>query len=232
MYKAMKHSQVAAELKKEYLREHLESIKTLIRNWIAGLHPPEPLAPNDRVWGWQSLYRPPIENNPDELHMLRHHLKSRALWSHYSNWQKKMEEIFQLIERVRLKAKARQKKLSMNRSRKYTEDYVPVALWKAFDMALGKAIDLPFKLPDDKFGLSYGGYKIEELANNAEGRISIEEEYRSFISSISQSSTMRCLANSWLEASQLEVQISTISNNIMKSGNIFYMCRFCRYLWR
>ncbi len=231
MAKAVKYSQVATELKKEYLRDHLESIKTLINSWISELPPPEPLAPNNRVWGWQSLYRSPRQDNPDDNHMLRRHLKSRALWRHHSNWELKLEEIWQLTEQVRLEAQAKKGKESVNRLWKYTEEYNLLALWKAFDMVLGKAIDLPFKVPDGQLGLSYGAYRIEESANTPEARLSIEEEYKKFISSLSQASTMKHLANSWVEASQLELQISTIAGKMLKSSDIFYMCRFCRHLW-
>jgi hypothetical protein len=231
MTKAKKHSPVAAELKKEYLREHLEDIKTLIGSWMAELHPPDPLAPNDRVWGWQSLYRSSKQDNPDDNHMLRHHLKSRAIWSHYSSLERKLEEIWQLTEQVRLEAKTEKEKQSVNKPWKYTEEYAFVALWKAFDMALGKATDLPFKVPDDQLGLSYGAYRIEKSANTPEERSLIEEVYRSFISSLSQTATMNQLANSWLEGRRLEVQISTITNKMLKSSNIFFMCMFCRHLW-
>jgi hypothetical protein len=229
MPKAKKYSQVAGELKKEYLREHLETIKTLIRSWISELHLPEPLAPNNQVWGWQYLYRLPRQDNPDDNHMLRRHLKSRALWSHHSNLERKLEEIWQLTEQVRLKAKVERKK--QNKPWKYTEEYALIALWKAFDMALGKVIDLPFKVPNDQVGLSCGAYKIEDSANTPEARLSIEEDYRSFISSLSQNSMMKQLARSWLEASQLEVQMSSIADKMLKSGDIFYTCRFCRHLW-
>jgi hypothetical protein len=104
-------------------------------------------------------------------------------------------------------------------------------LWKAFDAALGKAKELPFKVPPNQRGLSYGGYQIEESADTSEERQLIEKEYRGFIRSLSKSSTMMQLASSWLEASQLENRMLTIADKMLKSSDIFYMCRFCRHLW-
>jgi hypothetical protein len=231
MAKAVKHSQIAKELKKEYLHEHLESIKTLIRIWISELHPIEPLAPNNRVWGWQSPYQSPRQGSPDDNHMLRHHLRSRALWSHHSSWERKLEEIWQLTNQVRLKAKVKKEKQSVKGLWRYTEEYAPLALWKAFDMTLRKAIDLPFKVPDNQLGLSYGAFRIEESANTPEARLLIEEEYKSFIRSLSRIPTMKQLARSWLEASQLETQMTTIADKMLESGDILYICRFCRHLW-
>jgi hypothetical protein len=232
MAKAVKYSKVAEELKKDYLREHLESVKVLIRTWMSELHPPEPLAPIEQVWGWQSLYRSTSQDNPDENHMLRRHLKSRALWSHYSSWERKLEEIWQLTKQVRVEAKTREENQSANTPWRYSAEYLPLALWKAFDIALGKITDLPFKVPDAQVGLSYGAYRIEETVNTLEDRLFIEGEYREFIRSLSQIQTMKQLTNSWLEAGQLEVQITTIADKILKSGDIFYVCRFCRHLWK
>jgi hypothetical protein len=231
MANTIKHSEVAKELKKEYLKEHLESVKTLICSWRSELHPAEPLAPANHVWGWQSPYRSPREANPDDNHMLRHHLKSRALWSHHSMWERKLEEVWHFIEQARLKGKAMKDRQSMNSPFKYTCDYVPLALWKAFDMALGKAIELPFKVPDDQLGLCYGAYRIEESANTPKARAITQEDYKNFIRSLSQTAVMKHLADSWLEASQLEEQISTIADKMLKSGDVFYICGFCRHLW-
>ena len=229
MAKAMKHSDVARELKKDYLRDHLESVKSLIRDWMSELRAPSPLSPKDHIWGWQSLYHSTRLDDPDDNHMLRRHLKSRALWSHHSSWEQKLGEIWQLTERVRKEAEAM--KESIKGPWKYTEDYAPVALWKAFDVVLGKATDLPFIIPHDQMGLSYGGYLIETSANTRRDRLSIEEEYKRFVRDLSQTPTLKQLADSWLEANQLETQMLTIISKILKSGNIFYVCRYCRHLW-
>ncbi len=231
MTKAPKYSRVASELKKEYLREHLESIKDLIRLWMSELHLPEPLAPHDRVWGWQTLYRSPRQDNPDDNHMLRRHLRSRALWSHHSSWERVLGENWRLTEQLRLEAKIEKEKQSSKVSWKYTEDYVSVALWKAFDTALGKVINLPFSFPHDRPGFTYGAYLIEESADTSEVRILIEKEFRRFILFLSQTSTMRQLTQVWLEANRLETLITALADKALKSNDIFYQCRFCRHLW-
>ena len=40
MPKSMKHSAVAREIKKEYLKEHLEQVEGLITEWIEQLRAP------------------------------------------------------------------------------------------------------------------------------------------------------------------------------------------------
>jgi hypothetical protein len=232
MPKGVKYSPVAGELKKEYLREHLESVKTLIRDWMLGLHSPEPLSPNNHLWGWQSRYRLLTQDNPDDNHVLRHHLKSRALWSHYGQLETKLEEIWDLANNVRLEAKVMIEKQSTNSPRKYTQDYVPLALWKAFNLELGKTMGLTFRGSDDALGLICEAYEIEESANTTGQRQLIEKEFRSLITSVIRTPAMKDLTKSWLEAGQLEAQISMIADTTLKSGDIFYECRFCRHLWK
>jgi hypothetical protein len=231
MPKGAKYSQVARELKKEYLREHLKSVNALILSWMTELHLPEPLALEGRIWGWQLPYRSPRQNNPDDNHTLRRHLKSRALWSHHSNWERKLEEIWRLTEQVRLKAQVENEKRVAKKEWKYSEEYAPLALWKAFDMALGKIVNLSFTVPSGELGVSCGAYRIEESASTPEERLSVEDEYKRYISYLSRASTMKRLADSWQEARQLEGHILAIADKMQKSGDIFYVCGFCKHLW-
>ena len=84
MVRAVKHSAIAQEIKKQYLVEHLEDIRRLITNWISQLSTPNPFAPREGVWNWQSGCSPDLEKDQDSNHMLRRHLRSRALWSHHA----------------------------------------------------------------------------------------------------------------------------------------------------
>jgi hypothetical protein len=232
MAKTAKHSEVAGELKKEYLRAHLESVKALVRSWTSELHAPEPFAPVARIWGWQMCYRSPRLDNPDDNHILRRHLNGRALWSHHGNLERKLEEIWRLTQQVRLEAQTSKESLSVNSPWRYTDAYVPVALWKAFDMALGREIGLRFTVPDGQLGLSFGAYRIEESATTPEARASVEKEYEGFIHALREFSQMKELGDAWQVSGQLETQISALADKALKSGDIFYTCRFCRHLWQ
>lgn len=231
MPKAVKYSPVAREMKKEYLKEHLETIKALIGSWMAELYAPEPLTPSSGIWGWQSVYSPPEENYPDNNHMLRRHLRSRALWSHHSSWQRKLESIWHLTEQVRAEAEAKHKQLSDNKQWQYTAEYTKVALWKAFDVAFGKGIDEWYKEPDEQVGLAYGAYKIEVSATSSEERSSIQAEHRELVSFLSQLTTMKQLVELWGGVEELQSQMGAIASKALKSGDIFYVCMFCKHLW-
>jgi hypothetical protein len=235
MAKAVKYSAVASEIKKEYLREHLEEIKKLISSWMKYLNAPEPLAPDKGIWGWQSVYNPTNALDPDNSHMLRHHLRSRALWSHHYRWQRGLEGIWHLTEKVREEAKTELNQRSIKRHREYTPEYTKIALWKAFDAAIKKPKDDPnkwYKVPETKKGLSYGAYAIELTATSSEERSSIAAEHRKFITYLTKLKAMKQLVGSWRVVVELQSQMLTIASKKLKSGDILHVCMFCRHLWK
>jgi hypothetical protein len=231
MVKAKKFSDVAKEIKKEYLRDHLDKVKNLANEWMSELHPPEPLKQNKDDWGWPLLYRSSHLENPEYNHILRHHLKSRTLWSHYGNWTRELNDIWEGIGAVKLAAKQITEKRLKESPWAYTAEYVPLALWKAFDLALGTGTELPFTVPDDNRGLKYGAYLIERSADSQDKRQLVEKQYRNLICELSQGKLMKDLTQKWLIARDWEGKISSLVDNIVKSGDIFYVCRYCRHLW-
>ena len=79
MAKGVKQSAIAGEIKKEYLKDHLEQVEDLITEWIEQLNAPDPFSPHDGILGWESDYRPKLEGDLDSNHMLRSHVRSRVL---------------------------------------------------------------------------------------------------------------------------------------------------------
>ena len=232
MAKAVKYSAIAREIKKEYLKEHLENVKRAIEIWIPEINTPAPLTSHKDVWGWQSIYTPPMEQDPDSNHMLKRHLRSRALWSHHANWERKIGKVWYLTNRVRKEADDKHIEHSNNKQRQYTAEYVTVALWKAFDVARGREIDDWYKVPDDQHGVSYGAYKLELSAVTSEECSSIEKEHREFNHYLAELEDMCQLIELWHEVNELKTYMQTIGNNILKSGDILYPCKFCRHLWK
>lgn len=78
MAKKADRSPMGMEIKKEYLRKHLDEVGELIVRWKAELNAPRVFALEGSAGGWRSAYRPPTEEIPDNNHMLRRHLHSRA----------------------------------------------------------------------------------------------------------------------------------------------------------
>ena len=232
MAKAVKYSTIAAEIKKEYLKEHLENVKRLIVDWLPQLNAEEPLTPRKGDRGWNSAYRPSTEQDPDSNHMLRRHLRSRALWSHHADWERKLDSILNLANQLQRISNEKHVHLSNGKRWQYNDEYVVVALWQAFNLAYrGKMFDL-YKEPDDKHGLNYGGYKIELIATSTEDRSVLETEHREFIGFLTDRSEMQDLIKVWDDVIKLQERMQSISNKALKSGDILYTCQFCRHLWK
>lgn len=229
--KDIKTSPIARELKKEYLREHLENVKTLINNWIPQLNAPDPFTSSGGLWGWQAVYRPPIEQDLDNNHILRRHVRSRALWHHYTNWEQTLEEIWDLADEIREQAEAMHAEQSVNEEREYTDGYMGVALWKGFDIARGGVLEDYYKPPDDRIGVNYGAYKISASETTADACVSVVEEHRALIHHVAALKGMKELAGSWRKLLKLQEQMQPIARRTLRSNDILYPCKFCRHLW-
>ena len=168
MAKAVKHSEIGKEIKKEYLKEHLKGVLKLIEDWLPTLKAPS-LMIQKGIWGWESVYLPSAEQDNDNNHILRRHLKSRAFWSHHADWELKLNNIWRLTNQLRIDTN--KKYPAQYRNKKYTSEYYAVALWKGFDVAIGLEIDDWYKTPDDQQGVLYGAYKIELSATNENERL-------------------------------------------------------------
>jgi len=97
--------------------------------------------PQKGIWGWESVYSPVIEQDPDNNHMLRRHLRSRAFWSHHANWELKLKATWDLTNKLYEDAKNTYLKQYENKQMQYTSEYLTVALWKGWDVANGRDID-------------------------------------------------------------------------------------------
>lgn len=223
MAKRLADSSVTREIKKEYLKKHLDSVGSLIERWGSQLYPPFPLAHQKGSWGWQSAYRPPVELDMDDNHVIRRHLRSRALWIHHANWERELDKIYESIISVRQQAEIKLQEQTESRQREYNENYLGTALDKAFDKALGREVEN---------GSSYESYATGTLAMNLEGRALIEQEHWDLILDIAELGGMKGLADQWNEVLRLQKQMQLIVDRALKSNDILYPCRFCRHLWK
>ena len=183
-------------------------------------------------WGWSIIHRLSSEQNPDTNHMIRRHLRSRALWSHRANWEHKLENIWQLTGQVRDDIKKKHVKQSSSKQWHYTEDYVNIALWQGFEVACGRTLSLDYKVPDSKIGLSFGAHLIETSARSAKSRTLLEKEHGEFILGIAAAKEMKELADLWSEVAELQEAMRAMAEKALRSNDILYACRFCRHLWK
>ena len=232
MVKAVKHSTIARDLKIEYLKEHLENVKKLIAEWVMQLNAPPLLAPQKGVWGWQSVYQPFAEQDPDSNHMLKRHLRSRALWSQHASWDVKLERIWNLIQQVHIESQAKYAKLPTIKQRQYTEEYIRTALWQGFELACDAVLKIDYRIPEHQKGICFGAYNIETSVTSAEERILVEEEHRDFSDSLAGIESMKELAGLWSEVKRIQQAMYAIATKAQKSNDILYPCRFCKHLWK
>ena len=234
MTKKSQYSTMATEIKKEYLKEHLDEIKKLAATWIDELTAP-PIVKRERgkiTWGWLTTYKPSQELDSDSNNMIRRHIKSRTLWNHHTNWDLKLKKIWQLADQIYNNVKTKHDNQTSSKKWQYTDDYVNTALWEGFEMACGRTTKLNYQEPDNKTGLSFGAYQIETSAVSKESRNLIEKEHREFCSAIAATREMRDLACLYSEVADLEVAMKAIVTKTLKSNDILYTCSFCKHLWR
>ncbi len=233
MAKAVKHSEIAKEIKKGYLLHHLDEVEKLIADWIPQINAPAPFLLLDDDWGWLSIYRPALEETPDSKHVLRQHLRSRTLWKHHAEWERKLEAIWDLIIKVRKKANDFYSQLSTDQSTLHREHYIAVALIAAFNsIYTGKSSKIQYKIPADQHGVSCGDFKIEMAATTDEERLSIQKGHIDYTKTIAGYEEMEQLIVIWHDIEVLQEQMKIIANKAIKSKDILYSCRFCRHLWK
>ena len=246
--------ETVAEVKKERLKKHLnEEVPKLILEWVKQLNAPGPfLYRDDDRWGWQSPYRLALEHDPDSNHVLRRHLRSRALWRHHADWEKAMDGIFELMKIVRqetdTKIDVAIKELQEAGAggvggiptTHYTPHYRGSALWEAFNLALGQKQGLSYHLNQTPgaTGVYYGSYLIESSASSESQVAKIQKEHGNLIwvvaflrASKKEETIMEKIVIEWRKAEESAGKMKGLAMKTLKENDIFYTCRFCRRLW-
>lgn len=233
MARMHENAPIVKEIKMRYLTQHLGTVKRRIGGWIPELKAPSPLGPRKGVFGWESLYKPRAEQDPDDNHMIRRHLRSRAFWSHHSNWEGNLGDVWGTIVKLRTEASGMCTCQSTNKNRQYTQNYEDTALWEAFELVSGRGTGLSYKFSGDQAGVVYGvGYVLETSAITAAEKSSIQKEHQGFVFRLTESKEMAELAKIWYEVLRLQEYMGKIAGTVLKSSDILYQCKFCRHLWK
>ncbi len=84
---------IRTQIKLERLRKHLEEVEEISMKWASQLT-------------YQSILPPVLflEGKPLYNHMLRKHLRKRALWKNYTEWEQRIRRIRELSETLFKKA--------------------------------------------------------------------------------------------------------------------------------
>ncbi len=233
MAKAVKRSELAREIKKEYLMHHLDEVHKLITDWRPQLGAPDPLLPHDDGWGWSSVYGPDLEENPDNKHMLKQHLRSRTLWRHHTEWERKLNVAWDILELLRKNAADVYLQSLSSQQMGYKENYVGVALFAAFSsIYTGKLLRIQYQIPVDQHGVACGDFKIDLEATSDEERLSIQKGHTDYAHTIARFKEMKQLSVLWHDVEVLQNQMQAIVGKTIKSKDVLYPCKFCRHLWK
>jgi hypothetical protein len=227
----LKKSPIVTEIKKEYLKDHLDQVRKLAEIWIDELNASPPFSQEQRR-GWMSVYLPAVEQNPEDNNMIRKHLRSRTLWRHHTDWEQKLELLFSLINQVRIAADILQAEQPTDQTRNYTDDYLGTALWQGFELASGKELKLGYRIPDNGKGVALGAYTIETTAATSKDYDSVVDEHKELIKNISKLGCMINLVFLWRDIMSLQESMKSIANRAVKSNDILYPCRYCKHLWK
>ena len=231
MGRRKKDVSVNESTRNKYLWEHLDEVKELITKWVPQLVALPPFDYQQQEWGWDSPYVPALERDPDSNHILRRHLRSRALWSHHWNWERHLNRIWTLSQAVREETAISYRGLKRKKQRTHHEDFVNTALWKGFQKACEVRVDHMYRPSDDGIGVFYGAYRIDDYAESAEERMLIEREHWGLIESTAKLEKMVEIADIWKEVQRLQDQMKLIAGEALMSNDIFHHCRFCKHLW-
>ena len=233
MAKTVKQSAVAKELKKEYLAQHLKEVEGLIVNWIGQLKVPDPVSPHEEGLGWKSEYRPLLETDSDSNHILRSHIRSRALWRHHTEWERQLTLAWSLVTQLREMSIGQLSLIKDSDTVEIWTNYVGTTLLAAFEgLRRNRRIRMNYKIPENGLGVTAGDFKIDIEAATEKQRKAIQEKHSDLAMSIAQHQTMNQLVDCWHEIVTLERRMTLLVSKILKSRDILFPCRFCRHLWK
>jgi hypothetical protein len=243
MTKKFANSVAGIEVRKELLKKHLDEVKNLMREWQSQLVAPNPFQWDgvNQAWGWQIPYCPLLEQNSDNNHMIRKHFRSRAFWRRHAEWQEMLEEIWHLLHNVQQQAVGKQAEAEVERikncnakPRKYTINYLGVALWKAFELLLRGEIDKwykPLDVTPGQLGLYFGAYLIEESVKSEDDRNDVQERHWSLVYDLHYLSELKELVDKWQKLYRVQEYMRALVDKCVKTNDIFYACKFCKNLW-
>ena len=177
----------------------------------------------------QTPYVPPTEQDAVTNHILRKHLRKRAIWSNHAKWELALNAVTELAPSARNKVSSL---METHRGRwETTEDYEGTALQKALELVAGQEWEAVYS---QKTGFSRGVWSgdilIEKSARPDEVK-EVSSLHRQLVEQAAQSKEMLALAEKWREVLKLGNRIQELASKALKASDILYPCQFCRRLW-
>ena len=253
-----KSAELLAQMRKDRLHKHLNEVGDLGERWIGELTAPNPFHWREsdeswitrpevkaaqvirlsesseetrwEMWGCREVYVPSLERDAASNHMLRKHLRKRALWRYHNEWEQRLNQIpvfgRPLCERA---AKMQEERKAR---RDLTKDYIPVALQTALEFALGRnPAKSYYQGAGFRRGVWYGEILIEQSASSKQVD-EVAEEHWQIVSELGHSDDMKGLALEWQQIMILQERMRGLAWKAIKSGDVLFACQFCKRLWQ
>ncbi len=143
-------------------------------------------------WSLQTRYVPPTEQDAVTNHILRKHLRKRAIWSNHTKWELTLNAVTELATSARNKVSLL---METHRGRwEITEDYEGTALQKALELATGQESEAAYS---QKAGFSRGVWLDDILIEKSARPNEMQEVsslHRQLVEQAAQSKEMLALA--------------------------------------
>jgi len=180
-------------------------------------------------WTLQTRYMPPTEQDALTNHMLRKHLRKRAIWSNHAQWELALNIVTELAPAAR---NGVSRLMETHRGHwETTEDYEGTALQKALELAAGQEWEAVYS---QKTGFSRGVWLGDILIEKSARPDEVKEVgslHRQLVEQAAQSKEMVALAGKWREVLKLRDRMQELASKALKASDILYQCQFCRRLW-
>lgn len=215
-------------LKRDRLRVHFAEVEKLASAWAVQLRAEEPFPAVDSEI-WPMSYKPSLEGDRDNNHMLRRHIKSRALWKHHADWQRKLELVNGLCEMLAIEAASQMEAVGQSSpDLNFSKMFARTALEVAFVKTMGRSSPRKYE-PKSGHGFNFGGILIERVAS-ADSIDGVKDVHSRLIDYLAVRPELKEIVGCWNDLKETESRMIRIVEVILKSGDIFYPCRFCRKL--
>lgn len=235
-----KASDMEREIKARWLEEHLEEAEKLVGEWLLQIKLGDPFYPPRDEMVWEVPYEPAIEQDEEKSHVVRRHIRSRALWTHHTTWlrllrafnEHRKELLKEANEFVRSQAQLQLRQFQIRR-----ESFAFSAIWEAHEGELRKqgkkgGSSPEYLLNDAGLGVKFGDFLIEGSATKEEQVLPVRKSHENLTKHLANSDRFKEAIRVWSDIEDLEKKIGTIGRRVVKSHDILYSCQYCRHLWK
>lgn len=212
--------EVARQLMKEHLAEHLRSVDSLIKDWSGELSLPLPFNFGEKSWPCRVPYTPRSERDVDKNHILHRHLRSRALWRNHADWVR----IVRMLEEQGGTIGKRATEMRPQCSVAYRE----AALWAAYRLATGEKFKKKYEVEQGK-GITFYGVTIDDTTVTTE-KDRVADDHWKMLRSLAYCKEMATFIEMLEQARVFQMRMRDLVVKVLSSSDIFYPCKFCKRL--